>query len=83
MEEKKNPKADLEEKRGVFFMIGLVFVLAVVLVAFEWKTFESGPNSLGTLQLDDTEEEIIPITQQNQPPPPPPPPPPPGPPPLL
>ena len=77
MELKKNPKADLENKRGVFFMIGLVLVMAVILLAFEWKTYEQGPNSLGTLQVDEIEEEMIPITQQQAPPPPPPPPPPP------
>ncbi|MEQ8625075.1 MAG: energy transducer TonB [Vicingaceae bacterium] len=77
MEPKKNPQADLESKRGIYFSLGLVVVLAIVLVAFEWKTYEQGPNSLGQLQVDDMEEEIIPITQQNTPPPPPPPPPPP------
>jgi len=77
MEPKKNPKADLENKIGVFRMIGLVVVLAGVLIAFEWKTYQDGPSSLGQLQMEDIEEEIIPITQQNQPPPPPPPPPPP------
>lgn len=76
MESKKNPKADLENKKGMFFLIGLVVVLATVLIAFEWKTYEDGPSSLGQLKVDDIEEEIIPITQQNQPPPPPPPPPP-------
>jgi len=77
MEPKKNPKADLESKRGVYFSLGLVLVLAIVLVAFEWKTYERDASSLGQLRVDDIEEEIIPITQQNTPPPPPPPPPPP------
>ena len=76
MEPKKNPKADLESKRGVYFSLGLVIVLTIVLVAFEWKTYERDANSLGQLKVDDIEEEIIPITQQNTPPPPPPPPPP-------
>lgn len=76
METKKNPKADLENKRSVFFLVGLVLVLAIVLVAFEWKTYEKGPSSLGELQVDDIEDEMIPITQQKPPPPPPPPPPP-------
>lgn len=76
METKKNPKADLENKRGLYFLVGLVLVLALILVAFEWKTYEKGPNSLGELQVDDIEDEMIPITQQKPPPPPPPPPPP-------
>jgi len=76
MEPKKNEKADLENKKGVFFLIGLSLVLAIVLVAFEWKTYEKGPNSLGQLEMEEIEEEMIPITQQKPPPPPPPPPPP-------
>ncbi len=51
MEVKKNPKANLEEKRGVFFMMGLVIVLAIVLIAFENKTYDSGPDSLGQLKV--------------------------------
>jgi len=77
MELKKNPKADLENKRGMFFSIGLAVVLFSVLVAFEWKTYDQVISSLGQLQMEDIEEEIIPITQQEKPPPPPPPPPPP------
>lgn len=76
MELKKNPKYNLEKKKGLFFLIGYVLVISVVLVAFEWKSYEAETKDLGDLILDDIEEEIIPITQQNQPPPPPPPPPP-------
>lgn len=76
MEPKKNPKAELENKRGLFFSIGLVIVLAATLIAFEWKTYDESANTLGELKVDDIEEEIIPITQQQPPPPPPPPPPP-------
>tara|TARA_R110002072_G_scaffold179817_5_gene335914 strand:+ start:177 stop:887 length:711 start_codon:yes stop_codon:yes gene_type:complete len=76
MEPKKNPKAELENKRGLYFLIGLTVVLAVVLAAFEWKTYEKTASSLGVLTIDNMEDEMIPITEQNQPPPPPPPPPP-------
>lgn len=76
MEPKKNPKAELENKHGLYFLIGLTVVLAVVLAAFEWKTYEKTASSLGVLTLDNMEDEMIPITEQNQPPPPPPPPPP-------
>jgi periplasmic protein TonB len=80
MEIKKNPSADLEKKRSLFMLAGYVVALSVVLVAFEWKTFERGAGDLGTLIIDDLEEEIIPITEQEiKPPPPPPPPPPPAP----
>lgn len=76
MEIKKNPEVDLEKKRSLFLVAGYVVALAVVLTAFEWKTYDEVVSDLGELVVDDLEEEIIPITQQNQPPPPPPPPPP-------
>lgn len=77
MELKKNPNVDLEKRKRTFSLIGLVFSLAIVFYAFEHKTMEESTDGLGVLNLDDIEEEIVPITQQNQPPPPPPPPPPP------
>ena len=76
MELKKNPEISLEKKKGLFFQIGLVLSLVIVLVAFEWKNYEKLEYNLGQLNLDDMEEEIIPITKQELKPPPPPPPPP-------
>ena len=76
MEPKKNPEVNLERKRGLFLQIGLVITLLVVLGAFEYKTYEKVAYNLGALNLDDLEEEIIPITKQEIKPPPPPPPPP-------
>lgn len=35
---KKSEKANLENKKGVFFLIGLVIALGSILLAFEWKT---------------------------------------------
>ena len=76
MEPKKNLEVNLERKRGLFLQIGLVIALLVVLGAFEYKTYEKIAYNLGALNLDDLEEEIIPITKQEVKPPPPPPPPP-------
>lgn len=73
MEKKKSPEANLEKKRLPLIIIGLLFSTALVLVAFEWKTFETQVKDLGELELDLIEEEIIPISQQQPPPPPPPP----------
>ena len=74
MESKKSPKADLENKRWSMGLVGLVISLAIVGVAFEWKQFEAAVADLGGLNLEDEEEELIPITQQEVAPPPPPPP---------
>jgi len=75
MELKKSPKADLESKRGIFFQLGLIFSLALMLVAFEWKSFDKQDTEIyGTRQAVSEVEELTQITQQNTPPPPPPPP---------
>jgi len=76
MELKKNPDVNLEQKRRLFLQIGLFISLLVVLVAFEYKSYDKSDYDLGQLNLDDLEEEIIPITKQEVKPPPPPPPPP-------
>lgn len=73
MEPKKTPEADIERKRLPLIIIGLLFATALVLVAFEWKSYETQVKDLGELELDLIEEEIIPISQQKPPPPPPPP----------
>jgi periplasmic protein TonB len=76
MELKKSKKANLENKRNTFFLVGLVFTLASILLAFEWTSHPSQASSLGMLQSAEVEEEIIPITREEEIKPPPPPPPP-------
>lgn len=75
MELKKSPKANLENKRNTFLLIGLVAALGVTLLAFEWKARPSKADSLGAVQAEEVEEEIIPITREMEVKPPPPPPP--------
>jgi len=74
MEVKKSPKANLENKKGVFFEIGLVLALAALLFAFQWKGQSSDTNAFQAPPDEEADEEIIPITQQILKPPPPPPP---------
>lgn len=66
MEIKKTPKADLQNKKTLFREIGLIAVLAVVLVAFEWSSSEKQEVMELTGQAANAEEEIIPITQEQQ-----------------
>ncbi len=75
MELKKSPKADLESKKNVYFLVGLVISLGIMLLAFEWKSRPSKTDSLGTLNAVSVEEEIIPVTREQEIKPPPPPPP--------
>lgn len=73
MERKKNPEVDLEKRKSSFMWMGLLFALAIVLVAFEWKVFDKVNTGPAELNLDLIEEEIIPQSIQKPPPPPPPP----------
>lgn len=76
MELKKSKKADLEPKRNIFFLIGLVVSLMMCLTAFEWKGTVDEVENLGNLSDVSVEDEIIPITRVEEIKPPPPPPPP-------
>ncbi len=72
MEAKKSPKADLEKNRVIFVQIGLVITLAVILLAFDWKSYDRNIEDLGAVDAESVMEETAPITQQqNEPPPPP------------
>ena len=75
MEVKKSSKANLENKKGIFFEIGLIIALAFLFLAFEWKVnMKDKEDFIVTVPEELVEEEIIPITQQMLKPPPPPPP---------
>ena len=74
MEIKKNPEVDLENKKGIFFQVGLIVALLVVFVAFEYKSYDKTTIDLASRVVEDIAEEIIPITEQKVKPPPPPPP---------
>jgi protein TonB len=67
MELKKNPKVDLEKRKAIFFQLGLVIVLSVVLIAFEWTSTGLSKNEFDTGITEKIEEEIIPITRHEQP----------------
>jgi protein TonB len=75
MELKKSNTANLEKKRVLFIEFGLVIVLAILLLAFEWGTKLSDDSLLGQMDEVVMEEEMIITRQQPQTPPPPPPPP--------
>tara|TARA_E500000178_G_scaffold82179_1_gene80422 strand:+ start:481 stop:1185 length:705 start_codon:yes stop_codon:yes gene_type:complete len=75
MQAKKNPKADLNKDRNLYFVIGLTLVLGVTWGAIEYKTYEK-VFDLSSLDILEDDDEDIPITEQLKTPPPPPPPPP-------
>ena len=64
MEVKKSPKADLTKSSTMFLEIGLIAALAIVLLAFEWKTGNIKKAELSANDIIAAEEEIIPITEE-------------------
>lgn len=45
MEAKKSPKANIDNQKPIYFKVGILFALALVLFAFEWKS-DTGSESL-------------------------------------
>ncbi len=74
MEPKKSSKKDLKKKRALFLQMGLIISLAIVLFAFEWKSYEKQEISLAQREVGGIPEELAQITIQEETPPPPPPP---------
>ena len=73
MEIKKTPKADLENKKSTWLLVGYVIVLAFMFVEFEWTKRDIKIDTSQAITDLVFEEEIIPITEQPEqvaPPPP-------------
>lgn len=67
MEIKKSDKANLENKKLLFFEIGMIVALAVVWIALEWTSSGSNVDDLqNTLEVE-AEEEMINIEEQTPP----------------
>lgn len=78
MQPKKSEKADLSKNSSLYFVIGLSLILLISWQAIEWRTYEK-VYAYEALNVEDEDDEEIPITEQLKTPPPPPPPPPPAP----
>ena len=63
MEVKKNDNVNLEKRKSIFFQLGLVIVLALCLIAFEWTSGTGKENMFDTGDEEIIEEEMIPITE--------------------
>jgi protein TonB len=70
MEAKKSNRADLKNKRTMFFEIGMIIAIAIVLAGFQWSTGEKSnlilTNNLSEFLIDD----YAPITRPEPPKPP-------------
>lgn len=74
MQLKKSQQASLEDKKLTYVLVGLVFVLSVCYVAFEWTEKEVTKYEVTDMEFAFEEELDIQQTQQETTPPPPPPP---------
>ena len=61
MQPKKNPKADLSKNSGLYFIIGLTFVLFISWRAIEYKTYDRSNYGYEALDVDDDDDEEVPI----------------------
>ena len=73
MQLKKSPNASLEDKKLTYVLIGLVLVLSICYVAFEWTVKEVTKYEVTDTDFFFEEEIDIQQTTQETPPPPPPP----------
>ena len=73
MQLKKSPQASLEDKKLTYVLIGLVLVLSICYVAFEWTEKEVTKYEVVDTDFLIEEEFDIQQTSQETPPPPPPP----------
>ena len=71
MQRKKNPQADLRKYSSLMLAFGLCLVLLVSWQAIEFKSYER-QYDLESLNVEDDDDEEIPITEQIKTPPPPP-----------
>jgi protein TonB len=65
MEQKKAPKADIEQRRTTGFLLGLIFVLAFFYVALEWNS-ASHYDAIDPLDLSELmhESELVPMSNE-------------------
>lgn len=80
MKLKKNPKADLTNRSGLFFAIGLALASGLTWWAIELKSNNDKGDFAHVMDVDQgLDEDVEAIVMPDAPPPPPPPPPPPAP----
>ena len=74
MTTKKSENANLDSRKSIFMLMGLVMALSLVYISFEWGKEKMIDSALSQSSTEFDDEELIPITLTSVPPPPPPPP---------
>jgi len=70
---KKNSKANVGQNSAIYFALGLVLMLFVSYQSINYKSYDKSDIDIGALNLEEENEEEIPIIDLVKPPPPPPP----------
>lgn len=65
MEAKKTPKADLENKRGMFLQIGLMLTLLIIIGLFSWSQSEQKVETMSATG-EVVEQDVMDVTVQEQ-----------------
>lgn len=67
---KKNHDKDLNRKRGLYFILGLLLILALIYIALEWKTEDDNKGydvgSFPNKELKTKDSTIVLETQANE-----------------
>ncbi|MDA7706472.1 MAG: energy transducer TonB [Flavobacteriaceae bacterium] len=71
---KKNMKANVGRNSSIYFALGLVLMLFITYQSINYKSYDKAAIDIGSLNLEQENEEEIPIIDLKLPPPPPPPP---------
>ncbi|NDV57582.1 energy transducer TonB [Bacteroides sp. 519] len=72
MEIKKSNKVDLESRKGTWFSMGLMIVLAFMFIAFEWTEYDKKYETASLANDPTFELTLLPVTYPEPPKPPPP-----------
>ncbi len=64
---RKTEKADLENKKAIFFQIGLIISLSIALFSFEWKTYDKSISYINSGSTSFDPIDLPPITQIDKP----------------
>ena len=67
MELKKSNKADLERRKGMYLVVGLVVSLSLVLIGFEWNKPPGGLDDSEMVKEIQFEDEMMQITRREEP----------------
>ena len=71
MEARKDPKYELAQYKNLFFNIGLVISMLMVIAAFEWRFYDDQDlMNAGPTSIEFNETFDVPFTEQPPPPPP-------------